>query len=171
MGWQIRKILITVFEVKPKCLARSILYTAPQHNMFPMKHYWFIFLLLINFWRERRDSIRHIEIINTVSDGRFRYLTLFINRIFILFLLFLLFGYLLRGLSLFQSIVELNRFPSLFQYVDFSFLLLPIIAIAAGENILLVLDRFWILIQVLNDLTDILIHSLLFAEHEDSLVI
>lgn len=141
MGWQIRKILITIF------------------------------LLLINFWRERRDSIRHIEIINTVSDGRFRYLTLFINRIFILFLLFLLFGYLLRGLSLFQSIVELNRFPSLFQYVDFSFLLLPIIAIAAGENILLVLDRFWILIQVLNDLTDILIHSLLFAEHEDSLVI
>jgi len=155
MGWQIRKILIPVFE----------------HNMFPMKHYWFIFLLLINFWRERRDSIRHIEIINTVSDGRFRYLTLFINRIFILFLFFLLFGYLLRGLSLFQSIVELNRFPSLFQYVDFSFLLLPIIAIAAGENILLVLDRFWILIQVLNDLTDILIHSLLFAEHEDSLVI
>lgn len=141
MGWQIRKILITIF------------------------------LLLINFWRERRDSIRHIEIINTVSDGRFRYLTLFINRIFILFLFFLLFGYLLRGLSLFQSIVELNRFPSLFQYVDFSFLLLPIIAIAAGENILLVLDRFWILIQVLNDLTDILIHSLLFAEHEDSLVI
>jgi len=141
MGWQIRKILITIF------------------------------LLLINFWRERRDSIRLIEIINTVSDGRFRYLTLFINRIFILFLLFLLFGYLLRGLSLFQSIVELNRFPSLFQYVDFSFLLLPIIVIAAGENILLVLDRFWILIQVLNDLTDILIHSLLFAEHEDSLVI
>jgi len=141
MGWQIRKILITIF------------------------------LLLINFWRERRDSIRLIEIINTVSDGRFRYLTLFINRIFILFLLFLLFRYLLRGLSLFQSIVELNRFPSLFQYVDFSFLLLPIIAIAAGENILLVLDRFWILIQVLNDLTDILIDSLLFAEHEDSLVI
>ena len=136
-----------------------------------MKNYWFTFLLLVNFWRERRDSIRQIEIINTVSDGRFRFLALFINRIFILFLLFLLFGYLRRGLSLFQSIVELNRFPSLFQFVDFSFLLLPIIAIAAEENTLLVLDRFRILIQILNDLTDILIHSLLFAKHQDSLVI
>lgn len=136
-----------------------------------MKNYWFTFLLLVNFWRERRDSIRQIEIINTVSDGRFRFLALFINRIFIIFLLFLLFGYLRRGLSLFQSIVELNRFPSLFQFVDFSFLLLPIIAIAAEENTLLVLDRFRILIQILNDLTDILIHSLLFAKHQDSLVI